>query len=71
MSMMVYVNDPTRKRGGLWFAASPSLSSLSTQWRRQPDAGATLERSRYRRTLPQRAALSLSIKSPLGVGSVC
>lgn len=44
------VNGPTRKRGSLWFAASSSLSSLNTQWRRQP--GATLERSRYRRTLP-------------------
>ncbi len=62
--MPYIVNDPTRKSGGLWFTASPSLSSLSTQWRRQPDAGAALERSRYRRTLPQCAALSLRIKSP-------
>ena len=62
---------PHTETWGLWLAASPSLSSLSTQWRRQPDAGAALERSRYRRTLPQCAALSLSIKSPLGVGSVC
>ena len=58
------------ERAGAWSAtASPSLSSLSIQWLRQPGADAPLDGSGHRPMPPQLAALPLVVNSSFGVSS--
>src|SRR2546423_2017564 len=62
------VNDPSAEARGLWSkTASLSLSSLSIQWLRRPDADAPLARSGHQRMPPQFAALPLVVNRPFGV----
>src|SRR6266566_1823982 len=59
-----------RVNAGAWgVTASPSLSSLSIQWLRQPGADAPLDGSGHRPMPPQLAALPLVVNSSFGVSS--